>query len=124
MARRRPLPGTPISVAMAGVRRRPDSLLVSGVGERLGLGDPRVGPARQTNLFADLVRAVVVELGKLPVVEDAEVVELLLDRTRDAGELLEIVGGATRAGQSLELRGSQCGRKLFLQRRGGSADVD
>src|SRR5205085_1900186 len=80
----------PISVAMAGVRRRPDSCrVVLGVGERLGLGDPGVGPARQTDFFADLVRRVVVELGELPEVEDAEVVQLLLDRTGHAGELLE-----------------------------------
>ena len=41
------------------------------------------------------------ELGDLRVVEDAEVVELLLDRRRHAGKLLEIVGNAARTGQRL-----------------------
>src|SRR6266481_3602626 len=60
-------------------------------GKRLGLGDPAIGAARKSDLFTDLVRGIVVEFGKLPVMEDAEVVELLLDRTRHAGKLLEVV---------------------------------
>src|ERR1700744_5167959 len=71
-------------------------------GERLGLGDPGIGAAGQSNLFADLVCGVVIELGELPVVENAEVVELLLDRTRNAGQLLEVVGGTARTGEALE----------------------
>ena len=43
-----------------------------------------------------------VELGDLRIVEDAEIVELLLDRRRNAGQLLEIVGDAARPGQLLE----------------------
>src|SRR6185503_768726 len=69
--------------------------------------------ARKTNLFANLVRGIVVELGELPVVEDAEVVELLLDRTRHAGELLEVVGGAARTGKTLEA-GRLGSRRNFL----------
>src|SRR5271154_6217104 len=37
-------------------------------GQRLGLGDPAIGAARKSDLFADLVRGVVIELGELPVV--------------------------------------------------------
>src|ERR1700716_4360433 len=73
-------------------------------GHRLGLGHPAVGAAWQSDFFADLVRGIVVEFGQLPVMEDAEVVELLLDRAGYAGELLEIVGGAARPGQTLEGR--------------------
>jgi len=51
-----------------------------------------------------LVRGVVIEFGELPVMEDAEVVELLLDRAGHAGELLEIVGGTARPGKTLEGR--------------------
>ena len=70
--------------------------------QRLGLGNPGISAARKTDLFTDLVRGIVVELGELPVVENTEVVELLLDRTRHAGKLLEVVGGAARTGQPLE----------------------
>jgi hypothetical protein len=48
------------------------------------------------------VRGVVVKLGQLPVVEDAEIVELLLDRPRDARKLLEVVCGAAGTGEPLE----------------------
>ena len=57
--------------------------------------------------------------------EDAEVVELLLDRGRHAGELLEIVGDAARTGQRLEAE------TLFLRLRQilddrllGGAEID
>src|SRR5437773_1149914 len=82
------------------------------------------GPARKTNLFADLVRGIVVELGELPVVEDAEVVELLLDRTRHAGELLEVVGGAARPGQALEAGRLGSCRNFLAGRLNRGADVD
>src|SRR5205823_1095809 len=93
-------------------------------GQRLGLRDPGIGPARKTNLFADLVRGIVVELGELPVVEDAEVVELLLDRTRHAGELLEVVGGAARPGQALEAGRLGSCRNFLAGRLDRGADVD
>src|SRR5436190_23562934 len=82
-------------------------------GQRLGLGNPAIGAARKSDLFTDLVRGVVVEFGELPVVEDAEIVELLLDRTRHAGELLEIVGGATRTCQTLEAGRLRSGRDFL-----------
>src|SRR5215218_2818139 len=85
-------------------------------GHCLGLGNPAIGAARKSDLFTDLVRGVVIEFGELPVLEDAEVVELLLDRTRYAGELLEVVGGATRTSQTLEAGGLRSGRD-FLARR-------
>ena len=87
--------------------------------QRLGLRDPGIGPARKTDLFTDLVRGVVIEFGELPVMEDAEVVELLLDRTRHAGELLEVVGGAARTGQTLEAGGLGSCRNFFAGRLGG-----
>src|SRR3982751_4765451 len=71
-------------------------------GERLGLGNPGIGAAGKPDFFADLVRGVVIELGELPVMEDAEVVELLLDRAGHAGQLLEIVGRTARTGKTLE----------------------
>src|SRR3954462_1637981 len=93
-------------------------------GQRLGLGNPGIGAARKTNLFTDLMRGIVVEFGELPVVEDAEVVEFLLDRTRYAGELLEVVGGAARTGQTLEAGRLGSCRNFLAGRLSGGADVD
>src|SRR5271165_6639591 len=70
------------------------------------------------------MRGVVIELGQLPVVEHAEVVELLLDRTRHALQLLEVVGGAARTGQALEAGRLRRGRDLLGHRLGGGTDVD
>src|SRR5262249_490626 len=53
-------------------RERPSHELFRFRGQCLGLGDPGVGAARKSDLFADLVRGVVIELGELPVMEDAE----------------------------------------------------
>src|ERR1700758_782566 len=92
-------------------------------GERLGACDPGVRTARQADLFADLVRGIVIELGELPVMENAEIVELLLDRTGNARKLLEVVGGAARTGESLESRRCR-GRDLFGRRLCGRADID
>src|SRR5207253_8303373 len=80
--------------------------------------------ARQADLFADLVRGVVIEFGELPVVEDTEIVELLLDRARHARELLEIVGGAARTGEALEARGLRRRRQFFAGRLHRRPDVD
>src|SRR5215468_4570212 len=86
----------------AGVNTGQGVSLFRFTGEGLGLRDPGVGAARQADLFADPMGGVMIELGELPVMEDSEIVELLLDRARHAGELLEIVGGAARAGEALE----------------------
>src|SRR5690349_2168747 len=93
-------------------------------GQRLGLGDPAIGTARKSDLFTDLVRGVVIEFGELPVVEDAEVVELLLDRTRHAGELLEVVGGAARTCQTLEALLMRRSGDFLAGRVGGRTDID
>src|ERR1700742_1295133 len=78
--------------------------------ELLGLGDPAIDAAGQTDLFADIVRGLLVELGDLLIVEDAEIVELLLDRARNAGQLLEVVGDAARTGELLEAETFGCWR--------------
>src|SRR5215471_16909523 len=93
-------------------------------GERLGARHPGICTGWQTDLFADLVRGVVIELGELPVVEDAEIVELLLDRTRHARELLEVVGSAAGTGKALEGARLRSGRNLFGDRLRRSTDVD
>src|SRR5665213_2889164 len=89
---------------VAGTIRPARVALFGFRGHRLGLGYPAIGAGGKSDLFTDLVRGVVVEFGQLPVVEDAEVVELLLDRAGHAGELLEIVGSRARPGQALEAR--------------------
>src|SRR3954471_1922822 len=92
----------------------------------LGLGDPAADAAGQTDLFANVVRGLLVQFGELLIMEDAEVVELLLDGRRDAGELLEIVRLAARTGQRLvadvfrlRRRGHRFRNRLF-----GRAEVD
>src|SRR5260221_658832 len=74
--------------------------------------------------FADGVGGVVIEFGQLPVVEDAEIVELLLDCPGHAGELLEVVGGTARPGEPLEARSLGRHRNILPDRMGGCADVD
>src|SRR5205085_3183413 len=94
-------------------------------GQRLGLGNPAIGAARKSDLFTDLVRGVVIEFGELPVVEDAEIVELLLDRPRHAGELFEVVGSAARTCQALEADRLRSRRDFLADDRlRGSADID
>src|SRR3982074_2153890 len=93
-------------------------------GHRLGLGHPAVGATWQSDLFADLVRGIVIECGELPVMEDAEVVELLLDRAGHAGELLEIVGRTARPGKTLEGRRLRRHRNLLADGMGRRADID
>src|ERR1700731_1614235 len=87
-------------------------------GHRLGLGHPAIGARRQSDFFADLVGGVVIEFGQLPVVEDAEIVELLLDRAGHAGELLEVVGGTARPGETLEPGRLRRRRNRLAQRLG------
>src|SRR6201996_394840 len=118
-----PMPQTGICLL-----RRPEIpagiLLFRFSGKRLGLGHPGIGAGRQTDFFADLVGGVVVEFGELPVVEDAEVVELLLDGAGHAGELLEVVRRATWAGEALEAGSLRRGRNFFAYRLRGGADID
>src|SRR5665647_2547943 len=92
-------------------------------GHRLGLGDPAIGARRKSDFFADLVGGVVIEFGELPVVEDAEVVELLLDRAGHAGELLEIVGRTARTGETLEARRLRCRGNFLADRLHRSTDI-
>src|SRR5690349_5290986 len=57
--------------------------------------------------------------------EDAEIVELLLDGTRDARKLLEVVGGAARTREALEAgRLLRRRRNFLLGRMGRCADID
>src|SRR5258706_10508920 len=122
--RRRPPPAIAISGSWWPERPASAFALFRFRGHRLGLGHPAVGSARKSDLFADLVRGVVIEFGQLPVMEDAEIVELLFDRTGHAGELLEIVGGTARPGQTLEARRLRGSRNLFADGMGRRADVD
>src|SRR5580692_11259614 len=109
----------------AGRNFRPAYLLFRFSGKRLGLGHPSVCAARKADLFADLVGRIVIEFGQLPVVENAEIVELLLNGAGHAGELLEIVGRTARTRQTLEA-GSlrRGGRSLLVNRTGRGTDVD
>src|SRR3977135_3003718 len=93
-------------------------------GHRLGLGDPAVGTARKSNLFTDLVRGVVIEFGELPVVEDAKIVELLLDRAGHAGKFFQVVGSDTRAGKALEADRLRRRRDFLAHRMRRGADID
>src|SRR5580704_7105844 len=92
-------------------------------GELLGLRDPALHAARQADLLADPVRGLGRESGDLPVVEDAEIVELLLDRGRDVGELLEVVGDATGSREDLVTGALGRGRQVFGDRLGGGACI-
>src|SRR6202000_2739868 len=73
---------------------------------------------------ADLVGGVVSALRQLPVVEDAEIVELLLDRAGHSGELLEIVRGTARPGKALEAGRSLWRGFLRGDRTGRGPDID
>src|SRR3954471_11280477 len=113
------------SVAEAGTPARnkpPRRRLLRG--QLFGLGDPALDAAGQSNLFANIVSRFRAKLGDLRVVEDAEVVELLLDRRRNARELLEIVGDAARTGQRLEAEPLFLGlRQILDDRLLGRAEV-
>src|SRR6202045_1564481 len=91
---------------------------------RLGLGYPAIGPAWKSDVFADLVRGIMIEFGKLPVVEDTEIVEFLLDRAGHAGELLEVIGGATRPSQALEAGRLRRRRNFLADGMRGRADIN
>src|ERR1700674_159922 len=66
-----------------------------GLGRQfLRLGNPAFDAAGKSDLFADIVRGGRGEIGDLLIVEDAKIVEFLLDGRRNAGKLLEVVGDA------------------------------
>src|SRR5262245_29061650 len=88
------------------------------------LRDPAFHPAGQSNFLADLAGSVGAEPCNLPIVEDPEIVELLLDGGRYMVKFREIVGDAARAGQHL-VAGPLGGRgQLFHDRFGRGARVD
>src|SRR5215813_10308650 len=76
----------------------------------LGLADPAVDAAGKPDLFANIVGCLRVEFGDLRIVENAEIVELLFNRWRNAGQFLEIVGNAARPRQLLEAEMASCRR--------------
>src|SRR6516165_4110034 len=91
----------------------------------LGLGDPAIDTARQADLLADIVGGAGAKAGNLPIMEDAQVVELLLDRRRYARKLFKVVGNAARAGKRFEAQSvGLLGRHVLDDRFLGGADVD
>src|SRR6187200_2143656 len=91
-------------------------------GDGLGLRDPAFDATGQSDFLADLVGGGGLEVCDLPIMEDAEIVELLFDRRRDPDKLLQVVGDAARAGQRLEL--ALVLRKLFHDRLRRRAGID
>src|SRR5437870_2797671 len=57
--------------------------------ELFRLCDPTFDAARKPDLLADLVGVLGNKLGNLPIMEDAEIVEPLLDRSRHAAHVLD-----------------------------------
>src|SRR6202165_231064 len=120
-----PPPSTPrIYVDLEARPEGPTAALFGFRGQCLGLGHPAIGSRRKPDFFADLVGGVMIEFGQLPIMEDAEIVELLLDRAGHAGELLEIVGGAARPGKTLEAGGLRRHRNFLADRLYRGADID
>jgi hypothetical protein len=78
-----------------------------------GLGDPAVHPTGEPHLFADLARGIAAQSRQLPVVEDAEIVELLFDGGGYVMKFLEIVSDATGTGEDLVAWAFRSRRKLF-----------
>src|SRR5262249_38655832 len=66
-------------------------------GQLFRLRDPPFHPTGQPDFLGNLVGGFRPESRDLPVVEDPEIVELLLDGGRDMVQLREIVGHAARA---------------------------
>src|ERR1700674_5630239 len=91
--------------------------------ELLGLGDPPLDPAGEPDSLADLVGVLRGDLGDLPEMEDAEIVEHLLDGRRYARELLEVVGDPARTGQRLETVADRLRRHLLEDRLLGRAEI-
>src|SRR5262249_5628709 len=80
----------------------------------LGLCDPAVDTTGQADLFADIMRGLLIENGDLRIVEDAKIVELLFDRRRNAWQLFEIVRHAARTRKLLEAQIARRGRCRHL----------
>src|SRR5271154_301701 len=70
----------------------------------LGPRNPALDTTGKPDLLADVMSGNGRKFGDLPDVKDSEIVELLFDRRRRAGELLEIVGHAARPGQWREAK--------------------
>ena len=99
--------------------------------ERAGLGDPAVtvDAAVQLQLRVELRRVLGLHRRKLPVVEDAGIVELARELRADAVELGQVVRRAARRGEELELldlfrRHVRVRRDVLDDRRLGGADVE
>src|SRR5260370_627082 len=90
----------------------------------LRMGNPAFHAAGQPGLLADLVRGLAAKVSDLPVVEDAKIVEFLLDRGRDMPELLEVVGNSAWPGEHLVAGVISGGGQLLHDRLSGRADVD
>src|SRR6202050_3929254 len=84
-------------LAVSRVTNKRAGLLGLGRHLLLGAGNPALNPARQTDLFADLVGGDRRQFGDLPDMKDPEIVELFLDRRRNPGEFLKVIGHAPRA---------------------------
>src|SRR4051812_29524679 len=88
------------------------------------VGNPAFRAAGQPDLLADLVRGLRSKARDLPVVEDAKIVEFLLDRGRDMPKLLEVVGNSAWPGEHLVAGVVSGGGQLLHNRLGGRADID
>ena len=112
--------------------RRGAGVCSSGLDHRPGLGDPAVAldAAVQLEVAVELGDVARLHGGELPVVEDAGLVELLLELRADAVELGQIVRSAARGGEALELLACSAGggrivrRQLLGDRVLGGADID
>src|SRR5262249_5113383 len=100
--------------------------LLSLPAQFLGLSNPAVDAAGQTDFFAHFIGGGRAQSGTFPEVENAEVIELLLDCRRDAMQLLEVIRNAAGARQTLEPEPtiSLLRRNVLDYRRFSRADVD
>src|SRR5215471_17345650 len=93
-------------------------------GQFLRLRDPALDPGRESDLLADRAGCFGPEPCDLPIMEDAEIVELLLDRGRDVMELFEIIGDAARTGENLVARPFSRWRQFIRNRFGRRPGID
>src|SRR5215470_13482267 len=90
----------------------------------LRMANPAFHAAGQPDLLTNLVRGLGRKARDLPIVEDAKIVELLLDRGRDMPELLEVVGNSAWPGEHLVAGVIGGGWEFLHDRLSGRADVD